>query len=215
MKHLVICGAGAFGRELYYHAKESIGYGTEWDIKGFLDGSVSLPKKEYNKLPLPLLGNYKEYCIANNDVFICAVGSPAGKKDFVEIIEQKGGKFINVIHKSCIIHETAKLGKGIILCPFTYVFADAILDDFTSLEVRAGIGHDAHLGKYSSMMGYTELCGFVNVGTSVYIGSGARVLPQLKIGDNSFVGAGSVVIVDVEENNKVFGNPARTVGKTN
>ena len=40
MKHLIIIGTGAFARELYGHAKNSIGYGTSWDIKGYIDGDV-------------------------------------------------------------------------------------------------------------------------------------------------------------------------------
>ena len=37
MKQLIIIGAGGFGRETYCTAKESIGYGEEYVIKGFLD----------------------------------------------------------------------------------------------------------------------------------------------------------------------------------
>lgn len=37
MKNLLIIGARGFGREIYNLALESIGYGTEFTIKGFLD----------------------------------------------------------------------------------------------------------------------------------------------------------------------------------
>ena len=37
MKHLLIVGAGGFGREMFGAAREAVGYGTEFDIKGFLD----------------------------------------------------------------------------------------------------------------------------------------------------------------------------------
>ena len=37
MKHLVIVGAGGFGREMFGAAREAIGFGNEFDIKGFLD----------------------------------------------------------------------------------------------------------------------------------------------------------------------------------
>lgn len=212
MKNLIICGSGAFARELYWHALESIGFNTEWNIKGFLDGSVKLPEEAYQKLPLPVLGNYRDYKIEKNDVFTCAVGNPYGRKEFINTIEGRGGEFINIIHKTAIVHHTAQLGKGIILCPFTYIFADAKVMDYAMLEVNAGIGHDAQLGVCSCMLGFTELCGFSHVGNYVYIGSGARVLPKIKIGDDSFIGAGSVVLVDVDQNMKVFGNPARPVG---
>jgi len=35
------------------------------------------------------------------------------------------------------------------------------------------------------------------------------VAPEIKIGEESFVGIGSVVIRDVKSGTKVFGNPAR------
>ena len=40
MKHLIIIGVGGFAREVYWHAQDSLGYGNEWDLKGFLDGDI-------------------------------------------------------------------------------------------------------------------------------------------------------------------------------
>ena len=75
---------GGLAREVYWHAKESIGYGVEWDIKGFLDGDVKLEYEEYGKLEMPLLGNINEYKIMEDDVFICAIGNGAVRKKIVE-----------------------------------------------------------------------------------------------------------------------------------
>ena len=41
------------------------------------------------------------------------------------------------------------------------------------------------------------------------IGAGAVILPRLKIGENSLIGAGAVVTRDVPANSVVKGNPAR------
>ena len=53
------------------------------------------------------------------------------------------------------------------------------------------------------------------VGNNVVIGSGAKVLGALKIGDNSKIGSGSVVIRDVPRNSTVVGVPAKTIEKEN
>ena len=45
---------------------------------------------------------------------------------------------------------------------------------------------------------------------SVFIGSGARVIPGKRVGDGANVGAGSVVIRSVDPGDRVFGNPARS-----
>jgi acetyltransferase-like isoleucine patch superfamily enzyme len=46
---------------------------------------------------------------------------------------------------------------------------------------------------------------------NVWIGANAVILPGVKIGKNSIVGAGSIVTKDVEENVIVAGNPARII----
>lgn len=52
-----------------------------------------------------------------------------------------------------------------------------------------------------------------NIGNGVTIGAGAKVLGPITIGDNSKVGAGSVVLKDVPPNCTVVGNPGRVVRK--
>ena len=40
MKHLIIIGAGGMGRTMYDMARESVGYGIEYDIRGFIDDNT-------------------------------------------------------------------------------------------------------------------------------------------------------------------------------
>lgn len=58
-------------------------------------------------------------------------------------------------------------------------------------------------------------CKPVNIGKRVWIGAGATILPGVTIGDNSVVGAGSVVTKDVPSDTIVAGNPARFIKKIN
>lgn len=53
------------------------------------------------------------------------------------------------------------------------------------------------------------------IGNNVMISAGAKVLGSFKIGDNSKIGAGSVVLSEVPENSTVVGVPGRVVKRYN
>jgi len=55
----------------------------------------------------------------------------------------------------------------------------------------------------------------VHIGNNVWIGAAATILPGVTIGDNSIVGAGSVVTRDVEPDSIVVGSPAKLLRKIN
>ena len=49
----------------------------------------------------------------------------------------------------------------------------------------------------------------VRIGKNCWLGAGVIVLPGVCIGDNSVIGAGSVVTRDIPPNTVAFGNPCR------
>jgi len=57
------------------------------------------------------------------------------------------------------------------------------------------------------------LCGNVKVGTRSFIGANSVIKQGVTIGDDVIVGAGSVVISDIQNRTTVVGNPARILKK--
>lgn len=208
MKHLIIIGVGGFAREVYWYAKDSLGYGTEWDLKGFLDGDIRLAEEEYEKLPLDVVGNISSYDIQEDDVFVCAVGEPKVKVKLVQEVANRGGKFINIIHRTARICETAKMGIGNILSPYSCLSDHVTIGNYTSINASSGLGHDSELGDYSTLSSAVDVMGYAKIGRMVFMGGGAKALPHCKIGDNVYVGVGSVVFRRVKDDLRVFGNPA-------
>ena len=60
---------------------------------------------------------------------------------------------------------------------------------------------------------YTECKRGATVRRLARIGANSTILPGVVIGENSLVGAGSVVVHDVPEGAVVVGNPARVIGR--
>jgi maltose O-acetyltransferase len=73
-------------------------------------------------------------------------------------------------------------------------------------EVRI-IAHDASTKRY---LGYTRI-GKIDIGDGVFIGAASILLPGASIGENSIIGAGSVVVSKIPSNVVAAGNPARVI----
>ncbi len=69
------------------------------------------------------------------------------------------------------------------------------------------LAHDASTKKE---LGFTKIGG-VKIGNNVFIGAGTIVLPGVEIGNRVVVGAGSVVTKSIPENSVAVGNPAKVI----
>jgi maltose O-acetyltransferase len=82
------------------------------------------------------------------------------------------------------------------------------IGDNVTLAPRVQIlAHDASTKQF---LGYTKI-GRVTIGNNVFIGAGSIILPNVTIGNNVVIGAGSVVSRDVADNSLVAGNPAKVL----
>jgi maltose O-acetyltransferase len=89
-----------------------------------------------------------------------------------------------------------------------FLWLISVGDDTT---ISAGVEVLAHDASTKLHLGYTTVRP-VTIGSRVFIGLGAVILPGVTIGDGSIVGAGSVVRRDVTPGTVVAGNPAREIG---
>ena len=68
----------------------------------------------------------------------------------------------------------------------------------------------AHDASTKFFLGYTRVSN-VTIGNNVFIGVGTIVLPGVTIGNNVLIGVGSVVSRDIPDNSVAVGNPARVI----
>lgn len=68
----------------------------------------------------------------------------------------------------------------------------------------------AHDASTKAWLGYTKI-GLVTIGDNVFIGAGSIILPGVAIGDGAVIGAGSVVSKDVPAGMVYAGVPAREI----
>jgi len=104
------------------------------------------------------------------------------------------------------IHPGATIGEG--------VFIDhgmgVVIGETAEIGDNVTIYHGVTLGGIS----WEKVKRHPTIGNNVVIGAGAKILGNIKIGDNSTVGANSVVVVEVPANSTVVGIPGRIVSGT-
>lgn len=110
MKELIIIGAGGMGRTIFDMARECMGYGEKFVIKGFLDDD-SKALDGFKGYP-PILGSIKDYEIQPKDVFTWSMGNIQSRKRCCEAIISRGGEFITLIHNTVRLGNECQSGTG-------------------------------------------------------------------------------------------------------
>lgn len=103
------------------------------------------------------------------------------------------------------IHPAARFGGGILLDHATSFVAG----ETSVVEDNVSILHEVTLGGTGNEIGDRH----PKVRSGVLIGSGSKLIGNIEIGEGSKIGAGSVVLNNVEPHTVVAGVPAKYLGK--
>ena len=206
MKTLVIIGAGGMGRTIYDIACESIGYGTEFEIKGFIDDNL-LALDGFADYP-PLLGSIVDYMPEEEDVFTFSIGGNS-RRNCIEQLLNRSVKFINIIHRTARIGTNVALGNGNIIGAFTSLGANSNIGNYNMIQSYTVIGHDAKIGDFNRIDTHVTCVGGIQIGNETTIHTSAVINHKVIVEDNAHVGACSFVIRRVKAGTTVFGNPAK------
>lgn len=199
------------GRTLYDIARESEGYGTRFEIGGFIDDNLSA-LDGYEHYP-SILGRISDYVPETFDVFACSIGGNS-RKECVESLQKRGGLFINLIHKTARIGTNVLIGSGNVIGAFTTIGADVKVGDFNLIQSYTVIGHDARIGNFNRIDTHVTCVGGIKICNGTTIHTSAVINHRVTVEDDAKVGACSFVIRRVKEGTTVFGVPARLLGET-
>jgi bifunctional UDP-N-acetylglucosamine pyrophosphorylase/glucosamine-1-phosphate N-acetyltransferase len=148
------------------------------------------------------------------------VGSRIGRNAVVTesvIVESSIGDFA-VVGPFAHVRGGAQIGTGVKVGNFV---------EIKSSQLAAGVkaGHltylgDATIGERTNIGAGTITCNYdgnvkhrTYIGADAFIGSNSSLVAPLSIGDRALTGAGSVVVRDVAPQERVVGNPGRTIKK--
>lgn len=141
-------------------------------------------------------------------------GSKKIRSFLTKNIVEKSGYDINV-EKGAQFSNTIEIGNNSGIGVDSMLSGKVIIGDNVMMGPEVYIYTQNHrfdrLDKPMNEQGYFDSEPVI-IGNDVWIGSRVTILPGVKVGDGSIIGASAVVTKDVEPYSIVAGNPAKQIG---
>jgi sugar O-acyltransferase (sialic acid O-acetyltransferase NeuD family) len=201
-KKLLLIGAGAAAilvLDVVYRANEFMPV-------GMLDDDKKLHGKTI--FGVPVVGDVNQAAALYKDGFfdeaVISISTALvfRRKVFTELREQ-GIPFANVIDPSSTVHMNVRMGQGNIILGQCRIGPCTIVGDNNFVSAYANIEHHNRLGSHCTFGPVVSTSGLVEIGSSVKFGTGIFIEPFVKVGDESVVASGAVLVAPVPPNSLV------------
>lgn len=209
-KKAIIIGAGKYG-EVY---SEYLSY--SYDIVGLYDDNKKLHGNIINNVKvLGDIEDAKQYVRMHKDfnVFI-PLGDNELRYRLLNEFIKLGAVTPTFIHPTATIDPTVKLGNAVYILPNSSIMPFTTINDFTMISMGVNIAHHTQIGQACFFSQGTNIGASITIDDFAYCGIASTLMTGVKnIGRNSLIGAGAVVIRDVDPNAVVAGVPAKFIRK--
>lgn len=140
----------------------------------------------------------------------CKIGKNTKICDFVNLYEC-------IIGDNCMIGTFTEIQSGVKIGNNSRIQSHTFICSGVTIEEKVFVGHHVVFtnDRYPDLSSPDWKMEKTLVKKNASIGSNVTILPGLIIGENSLVGAGSVVTMNVPANSIVVGNPAKVIRKLN
>lgn len=210
MEKIIIIGAGGFGREVQWLIERINQVSQKWEILGYLDDGI-----ERGTLinGYPVLGGIDFLITCNEEISLaCAIGSAAIRKKIIHRVRNFGQfKFPNLIDPSVIISDRVEMGRGNIICAGNILTVNIEIRDFVIINLDCTVGHDAFIDSFVTVYPSVNISGQTRVNSGVELGTGSQVIQGKIIGADIIIGAGAVVVHNIEQAGTYAGVPAKMI----
>ncbi|SKB51024.1 acetyltransferase [Maribacter arcticus] len=208
MKTLGIIGAGQLGQQIAHFAISDNHYGTivffdDFTNENIINGFTVLGKTKDVE---------NEYKRNNFDELIIAIGYKhmSVRKNFFERFKNII-PFGKIIHSTTFIDSTSQIGKGVIIYPGCIIDANVMVEDNILVNIGVVISHDSIVGAHSFLSPRVAIAGFSTIGQCCILGINSTIIDNIEIKENIKLGAGAVVIKNLNESGLYVGNPVRFI----
>lgn len=140
--------------------------------------------------------------------FIVAIGDCTVRKSKFENLIAIGGEPTTLIHPRAFVDDEATIGRGSVVLAMASVDPRVVIGQNVIVNIGAIIGHDCLVESHAHISGNVGLSGGSHVGEGAWVGINSCTIQHVRVGEWSYIGAGSVIVRDIPPRMLAFGNPA-------
>lgn len=201
-KKIVIIGASGHGKVIADIAKLN-GY-TEIV---FLDDDLSRKKcGEYSVVGKSSdAPNYPTYD------FIIGIGNAKIRQLIQQKLESMQLRLAVLIHPAAIVAEDVKVSAGTVVMAGSVINPGTVIGKGCIINTCSSVDHDCQISDYVHISVGAHIAGTVYIGERTWIGAGGIVSNNISICGDCMVGAGAVIVRNIEESGTYVGVPAKKV----
>ncbi|WP_025739887.1 FAD/NAD(P)-binding protein [Aquimarina pacifica] len=209
MKTAVIIGAGTQGQVYASYLKEA-----GINLIGFMDDNPDLLGKEV--IGIPVLGKYTDLFLDEfkekiQDVY-CPIGINSVRIEYLSTLKKEGYGIPGFLHHTVSIAPDVILGEAVYMLAGNSVMPHTTIGNYVMINSGSTIAHHATLEDGVFMSSGVNIGALIHVKRNAYIGMGVTAMTGIKeIGEETLIGAGTVIIRDVPDYVVLAGNPGRVL----
>lgn len=207
IRDLYIIGAGGFGREVAWLVERINEVSPVWNLKGFIDDNKSIWNLKEDGYPV--LGGCEYLKNMENVYVVCAVGSAKVRKQIIDKLADSQIKYATLVDPSAIVSKRVYIGEGSIICAGTIITVDVTIGKHVIINLDCTLGHDDIIEDYVTIYPSVNVSGHVRIGQMSELGTGVQIIQGKNIVSETVIGAGAVVVKDIEERGTYVGVPVR------
>lgn len=175
---------------------------------------TDIEEKKNNPYGLKWLGNESDLEVVEklrSYSYFVGIGDNRLRRAISSKLISQIGNPENALHKTAIISRSISVGSGNMFAPGIIVNAQVKIGNGVICNTGCIIEHECVIDDYVHIAPSAVLCGGVSVGKGSFIGANSVIKEGVKIGSNVIIGAGTVVLKNIDDNQKVVGNPQRNL----
>jgi sugar O-acyltransferase (sialic acid O-acetyltransferase NeuD family) len=195
LKPIVILGAGGHAQEVAWIIDDLNQRSAEWDLLGFVDTGNSGKKQHYGR---PVLGGYEDVAERfGQPFFACGMGAPSIRAKEAGYAEQLGWQPAALVHPLAVRAKFVGVGPGTTVAAGCALGPCAQVGRHCLINTHASIGHDSCVGDFCVISPGARVLGNVILENEVFVGANASIYPGRHVGAGATLAANSFLQADL------------------